>query len=386
MTRLIDEIIELARIPAPTFEEGARIEWLERRLTHAPGQRTRDDVGNLVWTWDEGRPHLLVAAHVDTVFGTDTPIDIQQRNGYLVGPGVGDNAAAVVVALTVVEQALAEGKLLPGALVFTVCEEGLGNLRGAHAVCESLRPGAFIALEGHLLDRVLVDAVGSIRARITVRGPGGHPWVNRGRPSAIHALLGLGATLVSRADPECVLNVGLVSGGRSVNAIADVAELIVEARAVDEAPLEAIGEELGRIAVAPPLGVTVDILGRRPSGRLDRACQILRLIREIRADLGLPDALDAGSTDANAALAHGIPSLALGVAAGAEMHTPNERIDIDSLWLGLSQFEEIVNRTLKKDYSGSTSRDGARAMQPPIPRRKSAGDAMESPRDGIERA
>ena len=107
MTRLIDDIIELARIPAPTFEEGARIEWLERRLAHAPGQRIRDDVGNLVWTWDERRPRLLVAAHVDTVFGTDTPIDIEQRDGYLVGPGVGDNAAAVAVALTVIEQALA---------------------------------------------------------------------------------------------------------------------------------------------------------------------------------------------------------------------------------------------------------------------------------------
>ena len=210
--------------------------------------------------------------------------------------------------------------------------------------------------------------------------------MNQGRPSAVHALLELGATLVSQADRAGVLNVGLVSGGRSVNAIADTAELIVEARAVDEAPLLALREELERIEVVPPLGVTVDILGRRPSGRLDRASPIFHLIRDVRADLGLPDALDAGSTDANAALAYGIPSLALGVAAGAEMHTPNERIEIDSLSLGFRQFEQIVKRALKEDYSGSTSRDDARAMQPPILRRKSAGDAMESPRHGIERA
>ena len=54
----------------------------------------------------------------------------------------------------------------PLAVVFTVGEEGLGNLRGALHACGELRPEMAIALEGHGLDDVCVDAVGSVRARL----------------------------------------------------------------------------------------------------------------------------------------------------------------------------------------------------------------------------
>ena len=47
-----------------------------------------------------------------------------------------------------------------------------------------LKPAAVIALEGHGLDQVFVDAIGSVRARVVIRGPGGHSWVDRELPSA----------------------------------------------------------------------------------------------------------------------------------------------------------------------------------------------------------
>ena len=104
---LIDDLLELAAIPAPTFGERPRIDWLEQRLADAPGHRRRDGVGNLIWTWGEGRPRLLVAAHVDTVFPAETVLRFERDDSWLVGPGIGDNAAAVVVALRVVGELLA---------------------------------------------------------------------------------------------------------------------------------------------------------------------------------------------------------------------------------------------------------------------------------------
>ncbi len=157
---------------------------------------------------------------------------------WLVGPGIGDNAAAVVVAMHVVGELLSAQKVAPGALVFTVGEEGLGNLRGITAACAELEPEAVVAVEGHGLEHVIVDAVGSLRASVRVTGPGGHSWVDRGRPSAIHALLELGASLARESSTDVPVNVGLVSGGRSVNTIAGEAELAVEARALDEAALD----------------------------------------------------------------------------------------------------------------------------------------------------
>lgn len=343
---LLDDLLELAAIPAPTFAEHERIAWLERRLEDTPGKRRRDRAGSLVWTWGSEPPRLLVLAHVDTVFPLETPLSFTVSEGRIAGPGVGDNAAAVAVVLHVVSELLGGGALAPGAVAFTVGEEGLGNLRGAVAACRALRPQAVVAVEGHGLDRVFVDAIGSVRARVRVLGPGGHSWEDRGRPSATHALLELGRRLIELRTGETPVNIGVISGGRSVNTIAPEAELLVEMRAPDEAPLEQFARTLSRLAVDAPLDVQVEIVGRRPSGRLDRDSPLLATVRRARASLGLPDELSAGSTDANAALAEGIPALTLGVASGDCAHTPDEWIETASLEVGRTQLQAVLREWL----------------------------------------
>jgi tripeptide aminopeptidase len=343
---LLEDIVELAAVPAPTFAEEPRLAWLERRLAGAPGKVTRDRARNLIWSWGTGRFEVVVAAHVDTVFPADTSLLFERVDDRLVGPGIGDNAAAVAVAVDVVSELLAEANPKAGAVAFTVGEEGLGNLSGARAVCEGLDPRAFIALEGQGLERVDVDAVGSVRAGVGVVGPGGHSWRDRGAASAIHGLLELGPRLSALAEPERPVNVGLISGGRSVNAIADHASLAVEARALDDRALAEFEQVLTMLELEPPLRVSVEILGRRPAGQLDRSHPLLAAVREVRADLGLPDELGAGSTDANAALAHGIPALSLGVAVGAGMHTLEEWIDVESLRLGRAQLLALLRKLL----------------------------------------
>lgn len=343
--QLVADVLELAAIPAPTFAEEARLDWLEERLTAADGQRFRDAAGNLVWRWGDGRPELAILAHVDTVFSAETPLSFRRAEGRLIGPGIGDNAAAVVVALHAASEFLGEGPARPGAVVFTVGEEGLGNLRGAIAACQGLQPAAVVAVEGHGLERVLVDAVGSARLRVLVDGPGGHSWVDRGRPSAVHGLLALGQELLAHATPDNPVNLGTISGGQSVNTIAAQAELIAEMRSLDEEPLDAFVGAAESL-VHEPLTVTVEGVGRRPAGRLDRASPFLATVRSIRRDLGLPDELEAGSTDANAALARGIPAVALGCSYGQGMHTTGEWIESDALKLGLRQLAGVLERLL----------------------------------------
>jgi tripeptide aminopeptidase len=344
---LVDDVIDVARIPGPTFSEEARLTWISERVRDQAGRRRRDEAGNLIWEWGRGRPRLVVAAHVDTVFDEDTPLEIRQDDSALIGPGVGDNAAAVAVALNVAQGLLAKTDPAPGAVVFTVGEEGLGNLRGAHAACARLKPELFIALEGHGLQEVIVDAIGSVRARLWVDGPGGHPWVDKGDPSAIHAILELGSGILAKAPEAAEVNIGSIAGGRSVNVIADSAELLLEARADDYEALQEVLAQLDGLQCDPPLALHVEIVGKRPAGRLERSSNLLEVVRTVRAELGLPDVLGSGSTDANAALAQGIPALTLGVATGSGMHSTSERIDVDSLAIGFRQVEMVVERLLR---------------------------------------
>jgi acetylornithine deacetylase/succinyl-diaminopimelate desuccinylase-like protein len=344
---LADRIVELAGIPAPTFAEGARLDWVERQLEAAPGRRYRDEGGNLIWRWGDDGPRLLVLAHVDTVFPGGTDLRFVRKGDTIVGPGIGDNAAAVVVTMDAVAELLGEHALAPGAVAFTVGEEGLGNLAGAKAACAALQPEVAVAVEGHGLERVIVDGVGSVRLQVTVTGPGGHSWVDRGQPSALHALLGLGAELVRGSTRELPVNIGLVSGGTSINTIASHAQLAVELRSLEEAALERFAASVTSLRVPEPLAIEVELLGRRPAGRLDRSHPLVLAVREVRAELGLPDEVGDGSTDANAAVALGIPALTIGVAFGNGMHSVDEQIDAASLTVGRSQVLGVLRRILR---------------------------------------
>jgi acetylornithine deacetylase/succinyl-diaminopimelate desuccinylase-like protein len=161
--------------------------------------------------------------------------------------------------------------------------------------------------------------------------------------------LELGVTLTRAGSPSAPVNIGLLRGGRSVNAIADHAELTVERRALDQSALMAFEQELERLAVPAPLDLGVEIVGRRPAGQLMRDAPLLRAVLRARAALALEERLETGSTDANAALSLEIPALALGVTRGRGMHTLTEEIALEPLALGAQQLELILLDLLVSD-------------------------------------
>ena len=333
-----DELARFTAIPAPTGSEDARIRWLEERLVGLPGSLGRDEVGNLLWRFGDS-PKLLLMAHVDTVFAGVEDIEVVRSGDELIGPGVGDNAAAVMCVIWTVS---ALDSIPPGlAVAFTVGEEGLGNLRGALHACRSLAPDMAIAVEGHGLDDVVTEHVGSTRARLAVFGPGGHSWSDRGTPSAIHALLPIGAELAYSGA-----NVGKISGGGAVNAIAAEAELLVERRSVEQIELDAFEASVGELSVEPPLRSECEIVGRRPAGRVQLDHPLVQRVREGRRSLGLPDEFGSGATDANAAAAFGVPAVSIGCTRGSGMHTLGERIELAPLELGCRQLGGVIGALL----------------------------------------
>jgi acetylornithine deacetylase/succinyl-diaminopimelate desuccinylase-like protein len=344
------DAVRLAELDGGTGREGARIDWLLRRLHEAPGSRRIDGAGNLVWTFGPPPYRLAVLVHVDDVFGEATVRGVTQRDGWLSGPGIGDNAIAVATAVAIAERDLADPAMpgpLPVAIVFTVGEEGLGGLRGARHACRELAPEAVLALEGHGCDRVFTDAVGSLRVRVTVTGPGGHSWWDRGRPSALHELVRLLHEMISSAPARRPVNVGLVDGGTGVNAIAARASATVEWRSTDQAELDHQDAALAGLEVSAGLRLSVERLDSRPAGSVPLTHPLVAAIQRARRSIGLPATTADGSTDANAALAAGIPAVALGCCEGEDMHAPTERIRADSIVTGARQLRAVLQEVLE---------------------------------------
>jgi tripeptide aminopeptidase len=344
------DAVTLAELDGGTGRERVRIDWLLRRLHGAPGSRHVDGAGNLVWTFGPPPYRLALLVHVDDVFGEATARGVIQRDGWLSGPGIGDNAIAVATAVAVAERDLAvaaQAGPLPVAIVFTVAEEGLGGLRGARHACRELAPEAVLALEGHGCDRVFTDAVGSLRVRVTVTGPGGHSWWDRGRPSAVHGLVRLLDELIASAPAPRPVNVGLIDGGTGVNAIAARASATVEWRSTDQAELDQQDAALASLEVAAGLRLSLERLDSRPAGSVPRTHPLVAAILRARQSIGLADTTADGSTDANAALAAGIPAVALGCCEGEDMHAPTERIRADSIATGARQLRAVLREVLE---------------------------------------
>ena len=346
---VVQRTIEIAQVPAPTGHEEARAavvrSWWERdRLDEVHA----DPTGN-VWGRVRGGdgPVVIVGAHLDTVFGTDVPHRVEVDGERLIGPSVGDDSVGLAALSTAGASLPVDG--IPVWLVATVGEEGLGNLRGARAALEGppAPVGAFIAVEGNYLGRVSTVGVGSIRRRVTVHGPGGHAWEAGQVPSAVHAVGQLVASISAIPPrPGTAVNVGRIGGGEGINMRGRDAWLELDLRADASDALEEVARVVDRFvaAVEPPLVVEQETLGERPAGGVDPGHALVRAAMEALGEVGKAVVSPASSTDANAAHALGIPSIAVGVTTGSGEHTSQEWIETTPIDEGVRALARTVER------------------------------------------
>ena len=293
------------------------------------------------------RPHVVVTAHLDTVFPEETVVRVRREGATLRGPGIGDNCRGLAV-LVAVARALDAGEVqTAGSITFaaTVGEEGLGDLRGVRILLgETLkgRVDRFVALDG-TGDSITNIAVGSRRYRFTFRGPGGHSYNNFGRANPVQAL---GRAVARMADlklpssPKTTFNIGRIGGGTSVNAIPAESWMEVDLRSSDESALaaldrtvqnivnEAVKVENTRWGQNGALTVTSERVGSRPTGRTDEKQSIVQTALSISTMLGLKSRPGASSTEANIAMQMGIPAIAIGAGGrGTGAHTLEEAFE-----------------------------------------------------------
>jgi tripeptide aminopeptidase len=343
---VLDDAQRICSVPAPTFAEHARGELVAQLFADAGTPSVLDGVGNVVCRLGGEGPATVFAAHLDTVFGAEQPITIVRRRGRIAAPGIGDNSLAVAALLVLARQFAERTPARPVVLAATVGEEGLGDLRGAKHLVSTIACDRFVAVEGMSLNAIEVGAIGSERYRVTYAGLGGHPWSDRGSPSAVHGLLSRAGELLSvEPEPGTTVNVGRVHGGTSINTIAAEATLELDLRAREPERLQAMAVRASELFRCPPDGLraTVDVVGRRPAGAIAPDHPLLAAARRARRTVGLPPAEEGfSSTDANAAHGHGIPAITVGVTTGANAHRIDEYIDVAPVAQGLRALEVLA--------------------------------------------
>lgn len=353
-------IRDISIIPAPSHKEDARAEfcanWFRKNgFDHV----TIDGALNVLAPVqiNENERFAVMTAHTDTVFPDTTPMPVLEDETFIHSPGVTDDTANLAVLMICAREFRKHGGR---GVLFAAnsCEEGLGNLKGVRAIADAFgsRITELVSLDAPSMDHMVTHAVGSHRYRISCKTVGGHSFSNFGNRNAIHVLAQLVTKLYEIEIPpqgKTTFNVGTISGGTSVNTIAQSAEMLFEYRSDDRTSLEYMKQQFAaavELFRTPDAEIEVKMVGDRPCSAEIPADAFEDLKKRIRTSvkdvLGFTECPEIpGSTDCNVPLSLGIPAACFGVCRGSGPHTREEKLEKASIADGLRFCADFLERS-----------------------------------------
>jgi len=299
-----------AHLSAMALRYAGRVE----RIAVEPG---RD---NVFAAW--GEPVVTLSTHMDTVPPFFSSSEDEQ---FLWGRGACDAKGIIAAMIFAAEKLLGKGTKNFG-LLFVVGEER--NSAGARAAAASPRGSRFLINGEPTENHLALGGKGALRFEIVARGKLAHSAYPHLGHSAIHTLLDVLQDIRRIALPKdavlgpSTLNVGVISGGRAPNVVAD------EARA--EIMFRTVGDP----------GVLREAVAAAASGRAEAREEIHIPAVRLTAFNGLPTTAVAFATDIPAlGDVWGKPFL-IGPGSIHVAHTAEERISKREL----SEAVEIYTR------------------------------------------
>jgi tripeptide aminopeptidase len=287
-----------------------------------------------------------VVAHLDTVFPEGTDVKVKREGAKLNAPGVGDNTRGAALMLAVIRAMNAAKFQTVDDILFVgnVGEEGEGDLRGVKFLMQKGkykdRIKEFIAIDGGQQGSITRGGVGSRRYRVTFKGPGGHSYGAFGLVNPAYAMgnaIAKFSRLTVPQQPKTTFNVGVVSGGTSVNSIPFEVEMVVDMRSTDCSELKKVDDQflaIVRDAVAEENKVrstregqiTADpqMIGDRPCGETALSSPIVQTTAAVVKAFGLTPSFGISSTDSNIPMSLGIPAVTIGRGPGGRSHALDE--------------------------------------------------------------
>lgn len=356
---------DLCKLPAPSHHEELRAEYCKNWFLKNGFENVFiDEALNVLapvnFDLESDESFTVMMAHTDTVFPDTAPMPFIEKDGYMHSPGVVDDTANLSVLMACAKYYKAHLPADKEKILFVAnsCEEGLGNLKGSRKIMEvyGKRICKFVSLDSSAMNFPVTKAVGSHRYKVTIATEGGHSFAKFGNRNAIHLLAKLIDLLYTikvpqEGDSKTTYNVGLISGGTSVNTIAQSAEMMYEYRSDNReclAKMQNYFEHAIETFRASGIEVAVEKLGDRPCGapvdEKEFAPLKKRYLDSLKEILHMDAVERSGSTDCNMPLSMGIPAICFGVCRGEGCHTREEKLEMASLADGCKLFLDFLYR------------------------------------------
>lgn len=333
----------LCQVPSPIGEEHQLCEALLQRARGwgvvAPPVRVAESFA-VALSRGTGGPRITLAGHLDVVrTAHDAPPRIEGDRLY--GPGAADMKSGLALMIAAAEDPALRARA-DLTLIFYSREEGpyaeneLGPLLAQHP--ELADTDLAVCLEPSY-SKLQLGCVGSLHARVTVRGRTAHssrPWEGE---NAIHRAWPLLRDLDARAPVEAtidgvpyraVMSATLATGGRGRNIVPDALELNVNHRFLPGVTVEEAERDLRALVDGR---ADVDVFDRSPSALPFRTHPLVgKLI-----DAGVPAVEPKQAwTDVARFATLGVPAVNWGPGDQGQAHQRNEYTSVEGLHRGLS--------------------------------------------------
>lgn len=356
---LLADVVMIGEIPAPTFHESRRIEFILNRFSEAGLQNCSvDEKGNGIGVLpgSEGARNLLLVAHADTIVTESKDQTIEVQTDRMIGPFVGDNCIALAT-LTTLPCLMDElGVRLKSNLILlaTTRAMGRGNQDGLRFFLTNsgfpLHAG--LCLESVQLGRLNYCCMGTLRAEIHCSLPPDYDWNRYGSTGSIipmSDIIGRISRISFPRRPLTRIIMGSLRGGITYNNIARETTLAFELRSESQEVLTQIREQIEditeEVAALSGTKVVLEVVGQRAPGGLDIAHPLVRKGRAILSALGLQPMLYATTSQLSAFQDIKLPGLTLGITTGErrnELDEIDESVAIAPITTGLVQLAGIL--------------------------------------------
>jgi glutamate carboxypeptidase len=291
-----------------------------------------------------GNAPIIMMGHRDTVFpkGEAALRPFTVKDGRAYGPGVMDMKGGLVLNAYVLAAFKKFGGNSAPLVALLTSDEEIGSPHSRSVIEETARGARAVynSEPGRVSGNVVSGRKGGIFMVMDVVGKAAHSGVNfQDGHSAIHALAHKTVDIAALTDLSIglTLNVGLISGGQSVNSVAPSATGEIDMRYARHADRDRIVGEIQRIVSKEHVAgtsATLRIKGEfLPFEQTVGNASLLSIYQEAArlSGLTLEGEFTGGCADSGFTSAIGTPTLCGTGPVGGMAHSPDEYLVVDSI-------------------------------------------------------
>ena len=354
---VLANLVMIGEIPAPTFGEKARVEFLRQRLSENGLQNCSidevDNAAGILPGKDPDAGTVMAVPHTDPVSSAKADHTYEVRNNVISGAGVSDNSLGLAVMASLPRVFEELGIELRSDLLILGASRSLGrgNLEGLRFFLNHTdrRPRAGVCIEGVQLGRLSMNSIGMLRGEITCSVGEKYDWTRFGTTNAILTLNEVITKILevpTPRRPRTSIVLGSIEGGTSFNTIATNAVLRFEIRSESKQMVEDIATRMEDIIAAvesqTESDVRLDIFARREPGGISQQHPMARCVKAIMRELEINPRFAPSTSELSAFIDQGIPAVTVGITTAEHLNEPHETVNIERIFDGMAQLVAIL--------------------------------------------